>query len=97
VTYTSDYRRKTNRRLDRTNERRRQHRDEVDRVLRKMTAGAALRRTNRRHRVLWSLSTGEFITSEVAASVLADRRVVGVGDSLFGSELSQTFRYVEEG
>lgn len=97
MSYSIDHRRRVNRRLDRANERRRRHHEEVDRVLRKMADGASLRRTNRPHRVLLSLSTGEFVTKEVAASVLADRRVVGTGDSLFGSDaLSQTFRFVED-
>src|SRR5262245_47977997 len=88
--------RRTNRRLDRANERKRQHQEEVGRVLNAMRGGAYLRRTNRPHRILWSLSTGEFIAREVAGDVLRDRRVVGIGDSLFGSELSQTFRWREE-
>jgi hypothetical protein len=86
--------RRTNRRLDRHNERKRRREAEVNKVLGAMTRGAALRRTNRPTRTIWSLTSCEFVTAETAAAVLLDPRVCGVGDSLFGSELSQTFRFV---
>jgi hypothetical protein len=97
VTYTDDYRRRVNRKLDRANERKRRHGEEVERVLDAMRRGASLRQTRRPHRTLWSLSTGKFITKEVAASVRQSANVVGVGDCLFGSgEISQTFRHTGE-
>jgi hypothetical protein len=64
------------------------------RVLEAMRNGAALHLCHRMHRKVWALSTGEFITYEAAIDTIRDPHVVGVGDSLFGPELSQTFRYV---
>jgi hypothetical protein len=43
----------------------------------------------------WRLSTGVKVSDEVARIVTFDRRVAGVGDSLFGVELSQTWRWIE--
>jgi len=40
-------------------------------------------------------STDRVINSEVAHLVVEHSNVAGVGDCLFGSELSQTFRYIE--
>jgi hypothetical protein len=87
--------RRVNRKFDRRNERRRWHREEVARVLDEMRRGAALHRCNRGHRVLWSLSNGLFVSAEAATEALKDPKIVGVGDALFGPELSQTFRYVD--
>jgi hypothetical protein len=66
-----------------------------EKILAAMRGGACLHRCNRRQRVIWALSTGEFVTPEAAADVLCAPHVVGVGDSLLGPELSQTFRYAE--
>ncbi len=68
------------------------------RILEEMRNGASLHRCNRGARVIWVLSTGRFVTHEAVTDVMRDPRIVGVGDSLFGTalrELSQTFRYVE--
>jgi hypothetical protein len=43
----------------------------------------------------WRLSTGVKVSDEVARIVTFDHRVVGIGDSLFGVELSQTWRWNE--
>ena len=61
--------------------------------LQAMRDGAALHRCNRTHRTIWALSSGEFVTFEAATDVLRDPHVIGVGDCLFGPELSQTFRW----
>jgi hypothetical protein len=97
VNYSDDFRRKTNRKLDRVNARRRRRQEEADKIINAMRRGASLHRFNRGHRTIWSLSTGEFVTHEAATDALKDPRVAGVGDCLFGSgELSQTFRFVED-
>src|SRR5262245_61028946 len=89
--------RQINRRLDRRNAARERREHTAAAILRAMRDdGVTLHRCNRNHRILWSLSSGQFITHEAATDVLRDLHVVGVGDCLFGPELSQTFRYVEE-
>jgi hypothetical protein len=40
-------------------------------------------------------STGEEVHRDVAAVVITNRSVIGVGDYLFGECLAQTWRYVE--
>jgi hypothetical protein len=87
---------RTGRRLDRRNAAKRRREEEANKIIAALRSGAALHRCNRGHRIIWSLSTGEFVTHEAATDALKDPRVAGVGDCLFGSdELSQTFRYVE--
>lgn len=44
----------------------------------------------------WWLSNGETLPEEIALALTRDAHVVGVGDALFGRELSQTFRYCDE-
>jgi hypothetical protein len=60
-----------------------------------MPRGAALHclHTGRGNR--WVLSDGSDVSSQTARDVCSDPHVTGVGDSLFGVELSQTFRYVD--
>ena len=90
--------RNAHRRLDRRNAAQQGHQLTVARVLNEMQKGASLHRCNRRTRTIWVLSNGEFVTVEAAAAVLADPRVVGAGDSLFGQErpeLSQTFWWLD--
>jgi hypothetical protein len=42
----------------------------------------------------WWLSNGEHIDTEIAERVVADRRIVGVGDGLFPDRVrGQTWRY----
>ena len=88
--------RRRHRRLDRRNARKRRREFMAAIIINAMRAGASLHRCNRHHRTLWSLSTGEFVTHEAATDVLNAGRVVAVGDCLFGPELSQTFRYVDQ-
>ena len=87
--------RNTHRRLDRRNRAQEQRELTAARILQAMRDGAALHRCNRTHRTVWALSSGEFVTFEAATDVLRDPHVVGVGDCLFGPELSQTFRWIE--
>jgi hypothetical protein len=70
------------RRLDR-------HSLSVERVVRELQ----LSFSPRQH---WRLSTGEFISREVAVIVVNLPDIVGVGDTLFAGELSQTFRFTDE-
>jgi len=92
---TPDSVRKTNRRLDRRNATKQRCEQTASKILEAMRNGASLHRCNRTHRTIWLLSTGPFVTHEAATDVLRDPHVVGVGDALFGPELSQTFRYIE--
>jgi hypothetical protein len=87
---------RTNRRLERNNAAKRRRQERADQIITALRNGAALHRCNRGHRIIWSLSTGEFVTHEAATDALKDPHVVRVGDGLFGPELSQTFRYVED-
>jgi hypothetical protein len=65
-------------------------------VLASMRRGATLHRTNRPNTTSWKLSNGTAVSNEVARALIAGGNVVGVGDSLFECELSQTWRYVEQ-
>jgi hypothetical protein len=87
--YTVTGLRNANRRLDR-------RRAGVGRVLGEMKRGASLHLQHANGRALWSLSTGVFITSEVAALIIARPEVVAVGDGLFRNVPGQTWRYAEE-
>jgi hypothetical protein len=42
------------------------------------------------------LSDGTVITDEIAKVVIADHRVISVGDALFKNMLGQTWRYVDD-
>jgi hypothetical protein len=75
------------RRLDRRNR-------GVTTVLAQMRgAGASLHKHFARGRPVWVLSTGGEVPPDIATLVIANGNVVDVGDTLFGGELSQTFRY----
>ena len=87
--YTVAGLRKASRRLDR-------HRVGVAKVLAEMKRGASLYLQHTNGRALWSLSTGVFLTAEVAALVIARPEVVAVGDGLFRNIPGQTWRYAEE-
>jgi hypothetical protein len=68
----------------------------VELVLDQMRRGATLQRAHQSNgTTCWTLSNGRGVTNLVAGAVIARRDVVGIGDSLFDRELSQTFRYVE--
>jgi ABC-type cobalamin transport system ATPase subunit len=58
--------------------------------------GLTLNVTNRQAQSVWQLSNGAVVAPEVAQRVIADRSVVGVGDTLLDDRrLSQTFGYIE--
>jgi hypothetical protein len=65
----------------------------VSRVIKVMRTGATL------HCGLapvgWWLSNGWEVGEQVAEKVVCRIDVAGVGDCLFGTEYSQTFRYIE--
>ena len=67
--------------------------DGVARVMELMRAGASLRCTHCSGATYWTLSTGFEVSANVANLVINRTDIVGVGDSLFGAEFSQTFRY----
>ena len=67
----------------------------VEFVLDQMRAGASLRCTHRSNSTQWALSSGFEVSANVANLVINRTDIVGVGDSLFGAELSQTFRHIE--
>ena len=66
----------------------------VERVLAELRRGACLclSLSPRPH---WRLSTGVFVSEEIAQDVIGRPNVVGCGDALFSGELAQTFRYLE--
>jgi hypothetical protein len=75
------------RRLDRRNR-------AVEQALSELQRGASLHLSFSpcRH---WRLSTGVPVSDEVGRAIIALPDVVGVGDSLFEGEPSQTFRHAE--
>ena len=63
-------------------------------VFRAMRNGASLHLEYYQSGPRWRMSTGPYVTNEVAREVIADcKQIIGVGDSLFGRALSQTWRY----
>jgi len=78
--------RKQTRRLDRVN-------PEVHRVLAAMRGGAALHLTFRPS-PQWALTTGTTVSDAAAKLIMARPGIVGVGDSLFGDQFAQTWRWV---
>jgi hypothetical protein len=80
--------RNSSRRLDRRNA-------GVAIVLRAMRAGASLQLEFHPTGSRWRVSNGRYVNDEVARIVIADKQVIGVGDTLFPEGLSQTFRFVE--
>jgi hypothetical protein len=65
-------------------------------ILNAMRAGVALHRQHTGGRIRWALSDGTAVSHEAAFDVRSDPHVMGVGDCLFGTELSQTYRHVSE-
>jgi hypothetical protein len=65
----------------------------VEFVLDQMRAGASLRCTHRSSSTQWMLSSGFEVSASVANLVINRTDIVGVGDSLFGPEFSQTWRF----
>ena len=77
------------RRLDRLN-----HKVAV--VLQVMRGGATLQLQFCQAGQKWRTSNGHYVSGEVAKIVIIDKRVVGVGDTLFAGGLSQTWRFIED-
>jgi hypothetical protein len=75
------------RRLDR-------HSLSVEQVVGELRRGATLQPSYSPRRV-WRLSSGAFVTDDVARTVIGLRCVTGVGDTLFAGELSQTYRFTD--
>jgi hypothetical protein len=65
----------------------------AQRVLQAMRAGAALHLQQTPGGAVWTLSTGEHVAGSVAHLVTTSASVVGVGDCLFESGPSQTWRW----
>jgi hypothetical protein len=66
----------------------------TERVLNEMRRGAALHLSfsPREH---WVLSSGVFVTDNIARAIIARPDVHGVGDTLLAGGLSQTFHFAE--
>jgi|SRR5215831_2174552 len=75
-------------RLDRVN-------GAIENVIATMRRGATLHRTHRPNSTRWALSNGMSVSDEIARAVISRGDVAGVGDSLFGRDLSQTWRYID--
>jgi hypothetical protein len=82
--------------LDRKARRLNRHNVGVKRVLGEMRRGATLQ-LSYAPRPHWRLSTGAFVTDEMARTAINLPNVIGVGDCLIADGLSQTFRYVTDG
>ena len=79
--------RNRSRRLDRLNR-------SVDIVLQAMRDGATLQLQFHQTGSKWRMSNGHYVTTKLPVIVI-DKRVAGVGDTLFADGLSQTWRFVE--
>jgi hypothetical protein len=77
------------RRLDR-------HQLGVGHVLDAMKRGAALHLHYQNGRALWSLSSGPFVTADIAAIVITKPSVVPVDVALFLGVPGQTWRFAEQ-
>jgi hypothetical protein len=81
--------RRSRRRLDR-------HQLSVGGVLDAMERGAALHLHYQNGRALWSLSSGPFVTADIAAIVISKPCVVSVDVALFLGVPGQTWRFAEQ-
>jgi hypothetical protein len=86
--------RRKHRQIDHQNAARERRRQLVAELLNRMKRGASLHHWNRPHRTIWILSDGTFVTPEAAVDLMNSGKIAGVGDSLIGPELSQTFRFI---
>jgi hypothetical protein len=66
----------------------------VEGVIAAMRDGAVLYRLHQPNSTWWMLSTGRRVNAEVTRLVTERGEIVGVGDCLFGPELSQTWRFI---
>jgi len=71
------------------------YRNGAARALTKIQCGTALHQHFSSAGTTWTLSDGTKVAADIAKIVTTNVNVIGVGDCLFGSELSQTFRYIE--
>jgi hypothetical protein len=78
--------------LRRPKARRRQSREAVLHEMR--DRGAALHLHYGPDGRIWFLSSGARVRHTTAQDIIADRRVVGVGDALFEGHLAQTYRWI---
>jgi len=62
------------------------------RVLKLMRGGAVLRCSY--NPTVWELSNGWEVSTSVANKITTNPDIAGVGDCLFSSELSQTWRFI---
>jgi hypothetical protein len=86
----------TPRELDRKRRRLDRQRCSAEQVLNEMQRRGATLHLSFSPREHWVLSTGTFVTSDIAHVVIANPNVAGVGDTLLGGGPSQTFRYVTQ-
>jgi hypothetical protein len=71
-------------------------RNRAEAVIRRMRwDGLTLRLSHEGGGSRWCLSDGRSVPRAVAAIVIADVRICGVGDTLFSELPSQTFHYVK--
>lgn len=68
---------------------------EVENALAELRRGASLHLSYSRRRH-WRMSSGVFVTDEVARSLITMPGIVAVGDCLFEQSLSQTWRFTTE-
>jgi hypothetical protein len=80
--------RRSSRRLDRLNR-------NVATVLDAMRAGCTLHLEFFSTGSRWKLSNGLYVNNTIALVVINNKHVCGVGDALFASAPSQTWRYIE--
>jgi hypothetical protein len=67
----------------------------IEATLATMRAGAALYCLHRSNSsTLWTLSTGQPVTTVVARLITQHAEVEGCGDSLFNQHFSQTWRFI---
>jgi hypothetical protein len=71
------------------------YRNGAARVLTKIQRGAALHQHFSSAGTTWTLSDRTKVAADIAKIVTTNVNLIGVNDCLFGSELSQTFRYIE--
>jgi hypothetical protein len=65
-------------------------------VMTKLQRGAALNLSFERGAPRWVLSDGTPVRDEIAKIVVANHRVINVGDALFKGMPGQTFRYCDD-
>jgi hypothetical protein len=87
---------RTARDLQKLNRRLTRRRTSAAQAINAMKNGAALLMFYEHGRAVWKLSSGLFITPEVAATVTHNPHVAGTGDCLFGDAgTSQTYRWID--